>query len=381
MKAYFDNGATTPLDPEVLKAMIPFLKQKFGNAASLHKLGREASEAVENSREVIAKFIGAKPEEIVFTSGGTESNNFAIKGIAFAKKKGHLIVSKIEHDCVLNSAKWLEKQGFKVTYLSVDDEGFVNPEELRKAIQDDTFLVSVMHANNEIGTIQSLKEISNVCREKGVLLHSDACQSLTKVPVNVDDLGVDLMTINSHKIYGPKGVGALYIRKGVKIDPYFSGGGHENGKRSGTLNVPGIVGFGKSVQINHEVEHVRKLRNFFMEGVEKRIGDVKLNGPRGDKRLANNANYSFKYIEGEGLLFRLDSYGIAVSTASACASNTLEPSHVLISTGLPHEIAHGSLRFTFGKDNTLAEVEYVLDKLEKEVKELRKMSPYKRGWK
>ena len=381
MKVYFDNGATTMLAKEAFDAMKPFFSKSYANASSLHELGREAREAIEGARAKIAKKMGANAQELIFTSGGTESNNLAIKGIAFAyKEKGkHIITTKIEHDCVLNACKWLEKsEGFKVTYLNVDKEGFVDIEQLKKEITDETILVSVIHANNEIGTIQNLKEIGNIVKEHGknTLFHTDACQSFTKTILDVDKQQLDLCTINAHKIHGPKGVGALYIRKGVRIVPLSHGGGHEFNKRSGTENVPGIIGFGKSVELLDEkgIKQVHKLRNYMMDQIEKGISNVVFNGSR-EQRLCNNINYSFKFIEGESLLLHLDMAGIAVSTGSACSSKSLEPSHVLLALGLPHEIAHGSIRFTLSKYSTKEEVDYTIKHLKEAVRKLRKMSP------
>jgi cysteine desulfurase len=378
-KVYMDYAASTPVDKRVLDAMKPYFTDKYGNAASIHGMGTEAKDAIEKTRNIIAKSINAKPEEIIFTSGGTESNNFAIKGVAFANKnKGnHIVTSKIEHDCVLNSCKWLETQGFKVTYLNVDKDGFVNPYNVEDAITKDTILVSIMHANNEVGTIEPIRKIGKICREKGVYFHSDACQSYTKVPIDVEKDNINLLTINSHKIYGPKGVGALYIRKGTIITPWQHGGGHEFGKRSGTENVPGIVGFGKAVEIakKSDAEKMRKIRDYLIKNIEKRVPEVLLNGPKGEKRLCNNVNFSYIGIEGESILLRLNEKGSIVSTGSACSSRSLEPSHVLIAMGRKHEIAHGSIRMSLGKWNTMAEAKYVVEQTSKVVKDLRKMSP------
>lgn len=379
-RIYLDHAATTPVAKEVLEAMQPFFSQKFGNASSVHTLGREAREAIEKSREIIEKKLNAKDHRVIFTSGGTESNNFAIKGIGFAnREKGkHIITTKIEHDCVLNSCKWLEKQGFEITYLPVDKEGFVNPDDVEKAIRKDTILVSVMHANNEIGTIEPIEEIGKICSEHDVYFHTDACQSFTKVPIDLEKQNIDLITINAHKIYGPKGIGALVIRKGIKIDPLLHGGGHEFGFRSGTENVPGIVGFAKAVEIAKErdVEHMTKLRDMLIEGALE-IEDSRLNGPR-KKRLCNNTNFSFKFIEGESLVLHLDAKGICASTGSACSSHSLEPSHVLLAIGLTPEEAHGSIRMTVGRENTEEEIKYTLEVLEEAVNKLREISPFGR---
>lgn len=375
---YVDSGASTQVDPVVVKAMMPFFSERYGNASSIHEFGRDAKNAMEKSREVIAKSIGAKPKEMVFTSGGTESNNFALKGIAFAHGKGHIIVSKIDHDCVLNAAKWLGKRGFEITYLDVDSEGFVDPKNVEKAIRDDTILVSVIHGNNEIGTIQDLKSIGEVCRKHGVLFHTDACQSYTKVPIDVGEMNIDLMTINSHKIHGPKGVGAIYIRTGTKIDPLLHGGGHERKLRSGTENISGIVGFSKAVEVAKEsdAEYMTRLRDKIIDGLLE-IPDTKLNGPR-ENRLCNNVNITFKFVEGEAIALALDAKGISVSTGSACSSNTLEPSHVLTSIGLPHEMAHGSIRFTISKFTKEEDIERIISDVKQVISNLRKLSPFKK---
>ncbi|MEM7826906.1 MAG: cysteine desulfurase family protein [Candidatus Aenigmatarchaeota archaeon] len=380
-RIYLDHAATTPIAKEVLEAMMPFFAEKFGNASSLHSWGREAREALEKSREIIKRSVHAKNHELIFTSGGTESNNLAIKGVAFAgRKKGkHIITSAIEHDCVLNATKWLEKQGFKITYLPVDREGFININELEKSIREDTILVSIIHGNNEIGTIQDIDKIGEVCSEHGVYFHTDACQSFTKVPIDLEKNNIDLLTINAHKIYGPKGIGALIIRKGVKIDPLLHGGGHEFGLRSGTENVAGAVGFAKAVEIAREddIEYMAMLRDMLIKGALE-IKDSRLNGPEsGKRRLCNNANFSFKYIEGEALILRLDSKGIAVSTGSACSSKSLEPSHVLLAIGLKPEDAHGSIRFSIGRENKKEEIEYTIEALEDSVKALREISPFR----
>ena len=377
-RIYLDHAATTPIAKEVMKAMQPFFDKSFGNASSVHTLGREAREAIDDSREIIGKKLNAKNHTVIFTSGGTESNNFAIKGVAFAnRKKGkHIITSKIEHECVLNSCRWLEKQGFEVTYLPVDKEGFVNLNELEKAIRKDTILVSIIHANNEIGTIEPIEEIGKICSKHEVYFHTDACQSFTKVPINLKKQNIDLLTINAHKIYGPKGIGALVIRDGVKIDPLLHGGGHEFGFRSGTENVPGIIGFAKAVEIAKEkdVEHMRKLRDILIKGALE-IENSRLNGPR-ERRLCNNANFSFKYIEGESLVLYLDMKGIEASTGSACSSRSLEPSHVLLAIGLTPEDAHGSIRMSVGRENTKDEMKYTLEVLKESVEILRKISPF-----
>ncbi|KYK27342.1 cysteine desulfurase NifS [Euryarchaeota archaeon SM23-78] len=376
---YLDNAATTMPDPKVLKVMMPYYTEKYGNASSTHTKGREAKEALERARKTIAKSIGAKPEEIVFTSGGTESNNFTLKSIAFNNKdKGnHIITTKIEHECVLQSCHWLEKQGFEVTYLDVDKEGFVNPEDLEKAIKDKTILVSVIHGNNEIGTTQDLKALGEVCKKHNVYFHTDACQSYTKTELNVNKQNLDLVTLNAHKIHGPKGVGALYIRKGVNISAWQHGGGHERNLRSGTENIHGIVGFAEAVKqgMNKKhIKHMTKLKDKLIKGVLE-ISEVELNGPTGDKRLCNNANFYFKRIEGEAIGGYLDLKGIASSTGSACSAHTLEPSHVLQAIGRRKEEANGSLRLSISRFTTEQEIDYVLKVLPGIVKKLRLMSP------
>ncbi|MFH1424705.1 MAG: cysteine desulfurase family protein [archaeon] len=379
-RIYLDYGASTPTDPEVVRAMQPYFLEKYGNASSIHSFGQEAKEAMEQSRAKIAEKLGAKPEEIYFTSGGTESNNWALKCCAFVNKdKGkHVIVSKIEHDCVLRGAKWLEKQGFEVTYLGVDPEGFVRPEDLKSALRKDTVFVSIIHGNNEIGTIQDLDELGKICKDHGVLFHTDACQSFTKVSLDVSKTPVDLITINAHKIYGPKGVGALYARSDTKIGCWQHGGGHERDKRSGTENIPGIVGFAKAVEIMKpaHIEQMAKTRDLLIKGVEDNIEDYQLNGPKDkSKKLCNNANFCFGGIEGEAIVLKLDGMGIAASTASACSSHTLETSHVLKAIGLPDEISHGSMRLTTGKGTSTGDIKKTIEALKKTVVDLRKMSP------
>lgn len=379
-KVYLDHAATTPVAKEVLEAMQPFFCERFGNASSLHSLGREAKDALEKAREAIAKKVNAKEHKLIFTSGGTESNNAALKGVAFAnrQKGNHIVVSRIEHDCVLNACKWLEKQGFKVTYLPVDREGFIDLNDLENAITKETILVSIIHGNNEIGTIQDMEEIGKICSGEGVYLHTDACQSFTKVPINLKKQNTDLLTINSHKIYGPKGIGALIIRNGVKVDPLLHGGGHEFGFRSGTENIAGVVGFAKATEIIKEkdIEHMTRLRGMLIKGVFE-IEDSWLNGPR-ERRLCNNTNFSFRFIEGESLILHLDSNGIASSTGSACSSKSLEPSHVLTAIGLKPEEAHGSIRLSLGIGNTEDEIKYTIKILKESVEALRKISPFKK---
>jgi len=375
---YLDNGATTRVDDEVVKAMEPYFNEKYGNASSSHSFGQDAKNALALARKVIAKSINAKADEIVFTSGGTESNNLAIKGVAFAnKQKGnHIITTKVEHKCVLESCKWLEKQGFEITYLDVDKKGFIDLKNLEEAITDKTILVSVIHGNNEIGTINDLEAIGKICKEKNVYFHTDACQSYTKVEIDVKKQNLDLVTLNSHKIHGPKGVGALYVREGVKIDIWQHGGGQENNIRSGTENISGIIGFAKAVQLANKkhVEQMTKLRDKLIKGILE-ISDTKLNGPIGDKRLCNNTNFSFKKVEGEAIGGYLDQKGIASSTGSACSEATLEPSYVLKAIGLSDEDANGSLRLTLSRFTTKEEIDYVLKVLPGIIKKLRMFSP------
>lgn len=381
---YFDNAATTRVDDEVVKAMLPYFGEKYGNASSTHFKGQEAKEAMERARKIIAKEIGAKNHEIIFTSGGTESNNFAVKGLFFWNKKNHpeknhIITTKIEHDCVLNACKWLETQGAEITYLDVDSEGFINLEQLKNATTEKTFLVSVIHGNNEIGTIQDLESIGKICRERNILFHSDACQSFTKVEIDVKKQNIDLLTLNAHKIHGPKGVGALYIREGIEIIPIAHGGGHEKNLRSGTENIPGIVGFGKSVEIANkkDVEKMKKMRDKIIEEILK-IPDTKLNGHR-EKRLCNNVNISFNNIEGEAIGGYLENEGICTSTGSACSSHSLETSHVLQALGLSAIQANSTLRISISKDTTDEEIEYFLNALKKIVEKLRRISPFARN--
>ncbi|MBW6470207.1 MAG: cysteine desulfurase NifS [Methanosarcinaceae archaeon] len=380
-RIYMDHGATTSVDPLVVDAMLPYFTEMFGNASSLHSFGQEAASALEQARQQVANSIGAKPEEIIFTSGGTESDNLAIKGIAYrnSKKGKHIITSTIEHPAILNACAYLEKEGFEVTYVAVDSDGIINMDELKKAIRDDTILISVMHANNEIGTIQPISDISEIAKEKSICLHTDAVQSLGKIPVNVDELGVDLLSMSSHKIHGPKGVGALYVRKGTPLQALAHGGSHERHMRAGTENISGIVGFAKAVSLSDErfvddAKHMTILRDSLIEKVMDSIEDVALSG-HPTKRLPNNINLRFSFIEGESMLLFLNMKGIAISTGSACSSKSLEPSHVLTALGLRPEDSHGSLRITLGKDNTQEEVDYVVDALVEVVGRLRAMSP------
>jgi len=374
---YFDNAATTKVDDKVIKEMLPYFDENYGNASSQHDVGMKAKLALEKSRKIIAKSIKANTNEIIFTSGGTESNNMVLKGLFFSNypKKSHIITTKIEHDSILQTCKWLENQGAKVTYLDVDKEGFVNLEELKKEINDKTFLVSIIHGNNEIGTLQDLESIGKICKEKRVLFHTDACQSFTKVPIDVKKQDIDLITLNAHKIYGPKGVGALYMKKGTKITPLFHGGGHENKLRSGTENIPGIVGFAKAVEISNskDVEKMGKLRDKLINGLLK-IENTNLNGPR-EKRLCNNINISFNDIEGESIGGYLENEKIYTSTGSACMSHSLETSHVLKAIGLTPLQSNSSLRISISKFTTEEEINYFLNKIEGTVKKLRRFSP------
>lgn len=379
-KVYLDNSATTKVSDEVISAMLPYFTEKYGNPSSLHTSGREAREAIETARNKIAGTIGANPAEIVFTSGGTESDNIAIIGGALAnrKKGNHIITSAIEHPAVLETCRHLEKEGFKVTYVPVDPDGILKLDELEKAITAETTLITVMHVNNEIGTIQPIKEIGKIAREKDIYFHTDAVQSFGKIPVNVEDLGVDMLALSGHKIHGPKGVGVLYLRKGTPVRSLTFGGGHERGVRSGTENVSGIVGMAKACELaardfDRNVEHMTRLRDRLMDGLLK-IEHCRLNGSR-KNRSPNNVNISYSFVEGESMVLLLDMKGIEVSTGSACSSKKLEASHVLLSCGLDPETAHGSLRMTNSKYNTEEEIDYVIETLPGIVSRLREMSP------
>ena len=380
-RIYLDNAATTAVSPEVLEAMLPYFTQCFGNPSSIHSTGRDARRVVDAARKQVAAAIGAQPQEIYFTAGGSESDNWAIKGTAFAKrsKGNHIITSAIEHHAVLHTCAWLEKQGFEVTYLPVDEFGRVRVEDVEKAITDKTILITIMAANNEIGTIQPIAEIGKLAHDKGILFHTDAVQAIGAMPIDVNAMHIDMLSMSGHKFHGPKGIGALYIRKGVKIDQYLHGGAQERGQRAGTENLAGIVGMGKAIEIatQHLEENAARLtvlRDKLIDGILAEIPDVRLNGHR-TQRLPNNVNVSVRYVEGEALLLRLDLAGIAGSSGSACTSGSLDPSHVLLAIGLPHEIAHGSLRLSLGTDTTEAEIDEVLDKLPGIVKNLRDMSP------
>ncbi len=377
-----DHGAGMPLDPRVLKAMKPYFFETYGNPSSSHSFGNWAKEALAASREQVANLIAAeKPREIIFTSGGTESNNLALKGVAFRNrtKGNHIITTTIEHMSVINICKYLQKEGFEITYVPVNKQGVVDIEKLKEVITDKTILISVMYANGEIGTIQPIQEIGKLARENNLLFHVDAVAAAGKVPINVKEENIDLLSLSSNDMYGPKGVGALYIKQGTKILPIIQGGGQENGLRSGTENIPGIVGMGKAVELaqiemESEGKRLSRLRDKLIEGVLDKIAYSYLNG-HATQRLPGNANLRFSYIEGESLILGLDMYGIQVSSGSACTSKTLEPSHVLTAIGLPHEEAHGSLVFTMGKQNTEEDVDYILEVLPDVVKRLRELSP------
>lgn len=380
-RIYLDHAATTPTHPEVVNAMLPCFTDAFGNPASIYSYGQEARGAVEESRTKVAELIGARSEEIVFTSGGTEADNFALKGIASANehKGNHIITTSIEHHAVLEVARFLEKEGLRITCLPVDKCGLVDPGDVKKAITDKTILISVMHANNEMGTIEPVEEIGEIAREAGVYFHSDAVQTVGHIPVNVDRLKVDLLSISAHKLYGPKGVGALYVRKGTKLNSLVHGGEQERRRRAGTENVPGMVGLGKAVElagqeISNETERLAALRDRLVRGLLAKIDHVRLNG-HPTRRLPNNVNVSVDFVEGESMLLNLDLEGICASTGSACSSASLEPSHVLLALGLSPEQAHGSLRFTLGRENTEADIERVLEVLPGIVAKLRAMSP------
>lgn len=378
---YFDHAATTPVRSEVLEAMLPYFSQKFGNPSSIYSLGRESKKAIEEARDTISGIIGAQPREIFFTGSGTEADNWAVKGVAYAnmQKGRHIITTAIEHHAVLHACQYLENDGFEVTYLPVDQDGLVTAEQVKAAIRQDTILVTIMFANNEIGTIQPISEIGRVTREKGVCFHTDAVQAMGNLNINVSEMNIDMLSMSAHKFYGPKGVGALYINKGVKITTFIHGGAQERGRRASTENVAAIVGMAKALKIASEnmEQHVNKLtglRDSTIREVMEKIPFVKLNGHR-EKRLPGNINFSFEFIEGESLLLMLDMKGIAASSGSACTSGSLDPSHVLLAIGLPHELAHGSLRITFGEDNFDEDVDYLLDVLPSIVQRLREMSP------
>lgn len=380
-RVYLDHSATTPVRSEVLEAMLPYFNERYGNASSIHGFGREAKVALEEARERVAEVLGAASSEIFFTSGGTEADNLAIKGVAFAnRKKGkHIITSRIEHHAVLESCKFIEKEDFEVTYLPVDYQGLVNPEDLSKAIRDDTTLVSVMHANNEVGVIQPVEELCKITKQKGAYFHTDAVQSVGKIPIDVQKLNLDMLSASGHKIYGPKGIGAIYIRKGVRITPLSHGGHHERSRRAGTENLPAIVGFAKALELlsqemDDQYKHLEKLSQALYQKLVETIPDVILHGDP-TRRVPHIMNLSFKGVEGESVILSLDMKGVAVASGSACTSGTLEPSHVLSAMGIAPEIAQGAVRFSFGKDNTMNDVEYVASILPEIIQRLRSISP------
>lgn len=380
-KIYFDHSATTPVDSDVASLMMEYMTEKFGNPSSIHSFGREVRKSVDEAREKLARLIGANANEMFFTSGGTEADNLALKGIAFAnrKKGNHIITTSIEHHAILHTCEYLEKQGFTVTYLPVDENAMVRLEDVEQAITDKTILISVMFANNEVGTIQPIKEIGKLAREKGIYFHTDAVQATGNYPIDVKEYNIDLLTLSGHKFHGPKGIGALFVRRGVKIDAVQHGGGQERSLRAGTENVPGIVGLGKAAEIamrdmEKKVAHVTALRDKLIKGIMSKVPDVKLNG-HPVQRMPGSANFSFMYVEGESLLLNLDLKGIAASSGSACTSGSLDPSHVLLAMGLTHEVAHGSLRISLGRGNTEEEIDYCLEILPEIVERLRSMSP------
>ncbi len=378
---YLDNSATTKLNPIVLDEMMPYLKDMYGNASSIYSIGRESRKAIDKARDRVANALNANSSEIFFTNGGTESDNWAIKGVAFAnrKKGNHIITTNIEHHAVLHTCQYLEKNGFEVTYLPVKENGIVDVNDFKKALREDTILVSVMFANNEIGTVQPIKEIGEITKEKGIYFHTDAVQAVGNIPIDVNELNIDLLSLSAHKFNGPKGVGALYIRRGVNIEAFLHGGAQERNRRAGTENVAGIVGLGKAIEIaTKDIEKKSKklieLRDMTIKGLLEKIPDTRVNGDL-QKRLPGNVNVCFKYIEGESILLLLDMKGVCASSGSACTSGSLDPSHVLLAIGLPHEIAHGSLRLTFSTENSKDDVEYLLDILPPIVQRLRDMSP------
>lgn len=378
---YLDNAATTKTAPEVVEAMLPYFTEFYGNPSSVYEFAGKSKEAITKSRETIANALGASESEIYFTAGGSESDNWALKATAeaYANKGKHIITTKIEHHAILHTGEYLEKRGYEVTYLDVDENGVVKVEELKKAIRPDTILISVMFANNEIGTIQPIKEIGEIAHEHGILFHTDAVQAFGQIPINVDEYHIDMLSASGHKLNGPKGIGFLYIRKGVKIRSFVHGGAQERKRRAGTENVPGIVGLGKAVEramatMEERIRHETEVRDYLIEKILKEVPYTRLNGHR-TKRLPNNINFSFQFIEGESLLIMLDMDGICGSSGSACTSGSLDPSHVLLAIGLPHEIAHGSLRLTLSEDITKEDMDYVADSIKRIVERLRSMSP------
>lgn len=384
-KVYLDNAATTALSPRVLEAMLPYFTQHYGNPSSVHAFGREAKQGLDKARDQVAKALHCEPSEVIFTGCGTESDNTVLLGVAqrYGNKGKHIITTNVEHHAILHTCEYLEKQGYSVTYLPVDQDGLVTAEQVAAAIRPDTILVSIMFANNEVGTIMPIQEIGAVCKEKGVLFHTDAVQAVGHIPVDVQAMHIDMLSLSAHKFHGPKGVGALYCRKGIRLPSYIMGGAQEKGRRAGTENVAGIVGLGAAIELaTEQLEENRAkmtaLRDRLMTGIQARISEVKLNG-HPTNRLPNNVNFSFKYIEGESILLMLDMNGIAASSGSACTSGSLDPSHVLLALGLPHEIAHGSVRLTLGDETTEEDIDYTIDVLEKTVARLRAMSPLYKG--
>lgn len=380
-RIYVDNAATTPTDPKIAETMLSYMTEKYGNPSSVHSFGREVRKEVTAAREHLAALIGAEPSEIFFTSGGSESDNFALKGIAFANQKrgNHIITTQVEHHAVLHTCQWLEQHGFKVTYLPVDEYGMINLDDLKEAITDRTILISIMFANNEVGTIQPIREIGEIAKAKGIYFHTDAVQAIGSVKINVKELHIDLLSLSGHKFYGPKGIGAIYIRRGVKIEPVQQGGAQERNMRAGTENVPAIIGLGMAAQIamdsfDAKNAHLTELRDQLIQGIQEKIPDIKLNGHL-TKRLPGNVNFSFQYVEGESLLLNLDMKGIAASSGSACTSGSLDPSHVLLAMGMTHETAHGSLRISLGRMNTKEDIAYILEILPEVIERLRSMSP------
>lgn len=378
---YLDNAATTQVYPEVLEAMTPYFTEHYGNPSSIYSFAGESKRAVDAARNTMAEFLNASTEEIYFTGGGSESDNWALKATAeaYANKGKHIITSKIEHHAILHTCEWLEKHGFEVTYLNVDENGLVDLEELKAAIRPDTILISVMFANNEIGTIEPIVEIGKIAKEHGVLFHTDAVQAFGHVPIDVQAMNIDMLSASGHKINGPKGIGLMYIRKGIKIGSFIHGGAQERHRRAGTHNVPGIVGFAKAVELasrdmDKRMKYETELRDYYISRVEKEIPYAKLNGDR-EKRLPNNTNFCFRFIEGESMLILLDQKGICASSGSACTSGSLDPSHVLLAIGLPHEIAHGSLRATLSEKTTKEDIDFTVDELKKIIERLRSMSP------
>ena len=378
---YLDNAATTQVYPEVLEAMTPYFTEHYGNPSSIYSFAGESKRAVDAARSTMAKFLNAKTEEIYFTGGGSESDNWALKATAeaYANKGKHIITSKIEHHAILHTCEWLEKHGFEVTYLDVDENGLIDPKALEAAIRPDTFLISIMFANNEIGTIEPVAEIGKIAKEHGVLFHTDAVQAFGHVPIDVQAMNIDMLSASGHKINGPKGIGLMYIRKGIKIGSFIHGGAQERHRRAGTHNVPGIVGFAKAVELaghdmDKRIKYETELRDYYISRVEKEIPYAKLNGDR-VKRLPNNTNFCFRFIEGESMLILLDQKGICASSGSACTSGSLDPSHVLLAIGLPHEIAHGSLRATLSEKTTKEDIDFTVDELKKIIERLRSMSP------